>query len=169
MTDFKSLILLSSAYIFSAASLVAVSSVCSQYNAGAGGAYWYIFFLSFSLNSLCFLFRDVIKNCTQCASHVNCGFCHSSLLCMEGDEIGPLDSTPCADWLFSQGECPVGPGCMNLSNCSSCAASEDCAWCAAGNKCITVTEVFSGNEKTCRGAVFRQPCPDSFIGGFIYL
>ena len=113
---FKNLILLSSAYIVSAASSVAVSSVCSQYNAGAGGAYWYIFFLSFSLNSLCFLFRDVIKNCTQCASHVNCGLCHFSLLCIEGDERGPLDSTP------SEGECPVGLGCMNFSNCFSCAA-----------------------------------------------
>jgi hypothetical protein len=105
---------------------------------------------------------------------------------MEGDEIGPLDSTSCSEWFFGPSECPgiyfvrnhnlfdaiaveAGPGCHGLNNCSSCAGTEDCAWCAAEQLCITVAEVFAGNEETCRGAVFNSPCPASFVGGKLTL
>ena len=97
-----------------------------------------------------------VSNCSKCVQAAGCGFCLSSLLCMQGDGLGPTDGSPCPNWV-PQGNteiCPQEPTCSELNDCNNCAVVDDCAWCASANRCMTVSEVFA---KDCRGTVFDSP------------
>jgi hypothetical protein len=85
----------------------------------------------------------------------------STLRCVAGDLLGPIDGTPCPDWAFEAPKCPLLPTCHHHTNCGSCAGVEDCAWCASEKRCLTISEIYSEN---CRGTVFDLPCPASFVG-----
>ena len=127
------------------------------------------------------------SNCSPCAAHPQCGYCLSTLTCLEGDAYGPLDGSPCPNFLFEESEphivaaisdvivvdptipipkiCPYKPQCDDFRNCDSCAAAPECAWCASRSECLVVSEVFSSNPAlACRGTVFDTPCPASFVG-----
>ena len=118
--------------------------LCNTFNSNADGTYW-----------------DEVQNCTSCAAAQGCGFCLSTLQCVEGDSLGPLDGSPCPSWVVAPTTCPIPPTCGEYDSCSACASADDCAWCASENTCLTVSEVFSQN---CRGTVFDVPCPASFVG-----
>ena len=136
-----------------------VAAECAAFNDNLDGSYW-----------------DEVKNCSSCAQHQGCGYCLSTLQCVEGDALGPLDGSPCPDWVSDNNQaalgepravaasghsCPVAPTCHEFTECGSCAQADDCAWCASEGTCLTVSDVFSQN---CRGTVFDVPCPASFVG-----
>jgi hypothetical protein len=98
--------------------------------------------------------------CVECVEQEGCGYCLSTLRCVDGGNQGPTDGSPCPNWVHENGQCPEVPACSSHSECSACAAMEDCAWCASDKKCMTVGDVFSTD---CRGTVFDLPCPDSYI------
>ena len=104
-----------------------------------------------------------VSNCSNCVQTTGCGFCLSSLMCIQGDSLGPSDGSPCPSWVSNNNdaECPQEPTCNERETCDACAAVEDCAWCASESKCMTVSDVFT---KDCRGTVFDSPCPESFVG-----
>ena len=104
---------------------------------------------------------EEVKNCSSCAATAGCGYCMSTLRCVAGDPLGPIDGTPCPDWAFEAPKCPLLPTCHAQTNCNTCAGAEDCAWCASEKRCLTISEIFSEN---CRGTVFDLPCPASFVG-----
>ena len=66
----------------------ATESMCSSLNSLEDRPYW-----------------TEVATCTPCASLSGCGYCLSTLACVEGDDSGPSDGSPC-------------PEC-------------DCAWCAS--------------------------------------
>ena len=35
-----------------------------------------------------------------------CGYCLSTLQCVDGTAIGPSDGSPCPSWIFEAGVCP---------------------------------------------------------------
>ena len=126
--------------------------------------------------------RVEAAKCVDCVEKEGCGYCLSTLRCVNGGVQGPADGSPCPNWVHDNGQCPVVPACDGLFECSvsgsssvvtvsvlrfdlvvpmqACAAMEDCAWCASEKKCMTVGEIFSTD---CRGTVFDLPCPSSFI------
>ena len=115
-----------------------------KFNDDIAGSYW-----------------DEVSNCSSCTQVPECGYCLSTLQCVQGDSLGPVDGSPCPSWLSEATECPVAPTCSEFDSCSACAAADDCAWCASEATCLTVSDVFSQN---CRGTVFDVPCPTSFVG-----
>ena len=129
---------------FVVSGLSPADDICNTFNSNADGTYW-----------------DEVQNCTSCAAAQECGFCLSTLQCVAGDALGPLDGSPCPSWVAEPSVCPIPPTCGEYDSCSSCASADDCAWCASENTCLTVSEVFSQN---CRGTVFDVPCPASFVG-----
>ncbi len=100
--------------------------------------------------------------CSKCVLTDGCGYCFSSMRCIEGGIDGPLDESPCPEWIMTENECPVVPDCEEHSDCSKCAAVDDCAWCASEGACVPIAATL---EENCRGIVFELPCPDSFIAG----
>ena len=105
--------------------------------------------------------RSEVSHCGGCVSTGGCGYCLSTLRCVEGSSLGPVDGSPCPNWLFeTPSHCPIVPQCDAHPDCGSCAAVEDCAWCASDSKCMTVTEIFN---QDCRATVFDPPCPTSFV------
>ena len=131
------------------------------------------------------------SGCSSCAKHPSCGYCVSTLTCLEGDVYGPIDGSPCPDFLFQEATvaemalhnkasnddnkikvassdqpdpkmCPVRPKCNEFSGCDRCALAPECAWCASRDACIIVSEVFEA--PVCRGTVFDSPCPATFVG-----
>ena len=121
---------------------------CSSYDVSESLPYW-----------------QQVNQCTSCSTNPKCGFCLSTLKCVEGDDVGPLDNTPCPDWRFENFECPVQPTCEKYSTCGTCAGQSDCAWCASAGKCMTVSDVFT---QSCRGTVFDVPCPGKYSLYFGY-
>ena len=107
-----------------------------------------------------------METCPTCIAHEGCGYCHSTLMCIEGDANGPLDGLPCPDWFLEVDDCPAIPQCTNMTDCNTCAAANECAWCSSQDKCLTIEDTYSAN---CRSTVFAAPCPDSFIGGKLRL
>ncbi len=124
---------------------VVTVSVCEEVSGDSDGPFW-----------------SEAAKCNDCVLTEGCGYCFSTLRCIEGTQSGPLDGSPCPEWLFSENECPVVPECHGYLKCNECAAVDDCAWCASQGKCMTISETF---EESCRGSVFDLPCPDSFIAG----
>lgn len=116
---------------FVVSGLSPADDICNTFNSNADGTYW-----------------DEVQNCTSCAAAQECGFCLSTLQCVAGDALGPLDGSPCPSWVAEPSVCPIPPTCGEYDSCSSCASADDCAWCASENTCLTVSEVFSQN---CRG------------------
>jgi hypothetical protein len=97
--------------------------------------------------------------CSDCASSAHCGFCVSTLQCLEGGSSGPVDGTPCPHWSYDSSMCPAVPQCPDFDSCAKCASQDQCAWCASDNTCTTVSEAFS---RECRGLVFELPCPVTY-------
>ena len=152
--------------------------------------------ISSSSVSVCDAFNDIpdssygdfwkeSSQCSPCVAHPKCGYCLSTLTCIEGDEYGTLDGSPCPAFIFKeipphevkaltlQSEqdrsipiprvCPKKPQCDDFADCDRCAAAPECAWCASRSECMVVSEVFSSNSSlACRGTVFDLPCPNSF-------
>ncbi len=50
--------------------------------------------------------RDAIGRCDSCTALPNCGFCVSTLKCIDGLESGPTDGSPCPAWSFGGSDCP---------------------------------------------------------------
>ncbi|CAM9928839.1 unnamed protein product, partial [Ectocarpus sp. 8 AP-2014] len=98
--------------------------------------------------------------CTSCVGVGGCGYCLSTLQCVDGTSSGPSDGSPCPTWISEPDVCPETPRCGEYPECTTCAEDEDCAWCASEGACVTVSEIFSTD---CRGTVFDLPCPTSFV------
>jgi hypothetical protein len=45
--------------------------------------------------------RSEVTQCNPCVKANGCGFCLSTLRCLDGGEEGPSDGSPCPNWLFS--------------------------------------------------------------------
>lgn len=103
-----------------------------------------------------------VGRCPSCTSLEGCGFCESSLQCLDGTELGPSGNMPCLSWSFQEISCPVAPNCQDYLDCSACASQDQCAWCASDTSCSTISEAFS---KDCRGLVFEAPCPEKMSSG----
>jgi hypothetical protein len=123
--------------------------------------------------------RVEAAKCSSCLGTNGCGYCLSTLRCVEGSDGGPSDGSPCPNWVFETSECPgewwfryaqplsflrniAIPTCETHTTCDGCAGIDDCAWCASEKKCMTVSDIFS---RDCRGTVFELPCPASFVAG----
>lgn len=50
--------------------------------------------------------RTDVANCTSCASASGCGYCLSTLQCLDGTSLGPSDGSPCPTWITSLDGCP---------------------------------------------------------------
>lgn len=50
---------------------------------------------------------DSVGKCSDCNLMRGCGFCLSTLQCLEGTATGPLSEMPCPSWAFGQETCPV--------------------------------------------------------------
>lgn len=68
---------------------VTTSSTCNQYSAKDSDEYW-----------------DAVSKCPECTNIIGCGFCMSSLQCLEGNDKGPTADLPCSSWSFSNNSCP---------------------------------------------------------------
>ena len=105
--------------------------------------------------------RSAVAKCGSCVDNNRCGYCLSTLRCVDGSILGPIDGSPCPSWVFdSPSDCPIVPQCDVYSDCTSCAGVDDCAWCASEGRCMTVTEIFS---QECHATVFDPPCPLTFV------
>ena len=103
-------------------------------------------------------YYEAISDCGACAANPSCGFCLSTLQCMERGSNGPLSGLPCNYWLTAAAECPEIPQCEQLSSCGVCVDMEGCAWCASEQRCLTVSEIFLSE---CEGSIFDPPCPSN--------
>ena len=65
------------------------SETCIQYSAKDTDEYW-----------------DAVGKCPSCTSITGCGFCMSSLQCLEGNDKGPTNGLPCSSCSFSNVTCP---------------------------------------------------------------
>jgi hypothetical protein len=126
-------------------SQVANPPVCSQFSSKDSDDFWVS-----------------VGRCPSCTEEIGCGFCESTLQCLDGTATGPSNSSPCASWSFEKNSCPAVPNCEEYFDCSGCASQDQCAWCASENLCTTISEAFS---RDCRGLVFEPPCPDKFVSG----
>ena len=72
-----------------------------------------------------------VGRCAPCIQSTGCGFCQSTLQCMNGTASGPSNGFPCPTWTYSLEQCPALPHCETFSNCGSCATQDQCAWCAS--------------------------------------
>ena len=72
-----------------------------------------------------------VGRCIPCIQSTGCGFCQSTLQCLDGTLNGPSDGFPCPTWMYSMDQCPALPHCETFNNCGSCATQDQCAWCAS--------------------------------------
>ena len=105
---------------------------------------------------------ESVGRCPSCTNLESCGFCESSLQCLDGAESGPSGNIPCLTWSFQEISCPTAPNCQDYLDCSSCASQDQCAWCASETTCTTISDAFS---KDCRGLIFETPCPVKMSSG----
>ena len=101
-----------------------------------------------------------VSKCSGCLGTSGCGYCLSTLTCLDGTADGPSDGSPCPNWLSEPNSCPVIPTCNVFTNCGDCAGAADCAWCSSQNTCMTISDVYSHD---CTGTVFDAPCPVSYV------
>ncbi|CAN0162239.1 unnamed protein product, partial [Hapterophycus canaliculatus] len=47
-----------------------------------------------------------VSNCTSCVGVGGCGYCLSTLQCVDGTSIGPSDGSPCPSWISEPDVCP---------------------------------------------------------------
>ncbi|GMH56019.1 hypothetical protein TrRE_jg12439, partial [Triparma retinervis] len=136
-----------SAAVLTLVSAFAVTGVkaasCSDFVSVVEGDYW-----------------TEVGKCGGCLATAGCGYCLSTLTCLDGTADGPGDGSPCPNWLSEPSGCPVIPRCNVFNNCGDCASSSDCAWCASQNLCMTISEVYSND---CTGTVFDAPCPVTYV------
>lgn len=50
--------------------------------------------------------RTDVSNCTTCVGVEGCGYCLSTLQCMDGTPLGPSDGSPCPSWITDTETCP---------------------------------------------------------------
>jgi hypothetical protein len=70
-------------------------------------------------------------SCETCDKSKGCGWCNVKGVCVQGDQLGPLE-TPCQVWSF--GACG-GPRCGTLGKCGDCLADTQCGWCEGRCSC----------------------------------
>ena len=95
--------------------------------------------LSADNNSSCSVYSSLdtddfwvsVGRCIPCIQSTGCGFCQSTLQCLDGTLNGPSDGFPCPTWMYSMDQCPALPHCETFNNCGSCATQDQCAWCAS--------------------------------------
>lgn len=73
-----------------------------------------------------------IGGCSGCVSAFKCGWCTNSKTCMDGNQLGPLNST-CTNWDY--GWCR-GESCASYRSCFSCIKDPFCGWCGASHACL---------------------------------
>ena len=129
----------------SSGSLSPSELVCQNFSALENEDYW-----------------PAMSRCAPCTENPGCGFCQSTLQCLLGSNVGPVNGSPCSSWSFSVDSCPAIPNCGDFTDCNGCALRDECAWCASEAVCTTVSEAFS---KDCRGLVFEPPCPENYVSG----
>ena len=56
--------------------------------------------------SIIFHYRTEVSKCGLCLGLKGCGYCLSTLRCMDGDHEGPLDGSPCPSWIVDDAGCP---------------------------------------------------------------
>lgn len=54
----------------------------------------------------CLPYRTDVANCTSCVEVEGCGYCLSTLQCIDGTSFGPLDGSPCPSWITEVTICP---------------------------------------------------------------
>ena len=118
---------------------------CSEFSSQESDDYW-----------------QAVSRCTKCNALPNCGYCLSTLQCVEGAKSGAFNGVSCPSWTYEEDHCPDVPICDEYVDCGSCAKNVDCAWCASDNACITISAAFTTD---CRGLVFEPPCPSNFVSG----
>lgn len=90
----------------------AAAMQCSDYNDAVEGSYWFVTercgvrACCLGLTLLAATLRNEVQNCTACVSQPQCGFCLSTLQCVDGDVDGPADGAPCPDWTHVPVDCP---------------------------------------------------------------
>jgi hypothetical protein len=103
-----------------------------------------------------------VGRCPSCTEDIGCGFCESTLQCLNGTASGPSDGKACPSWSFGLDSCPAVPNCEDYIDCSGCAMQDQCAWCASESICTTISDAFS---RDCRGLIFEPPCPEKYVSG----
>ena len=73
-----------------------------MYNVSLWDVRTYVCFLC----AICLIFRDSVSQCGGCVEISGCGFCLSSLECIEGTDEGPLDGNGCPNWVTEPFTCP---------------------------------------------------------------
>jgi hypothetical protein len=113
-------------------------------------------------------FWDAMDRCFDCAAEPACGFCRSTLTCVPGNLHGPYARYQiwCNDWIPEAEACPVNPQCDTITDCGSCAASDECVWCASDASCMAVEE---GYGSGCKALVSDAPCPTVIVPGTVLL
>lgn len=80
---------------------------CSAYSSQDADDFWYEYSFAFPYNSFSiFIHRDAISRCPTCTGFEKCGYCLSTLQCVEGNAGGPLDKSPCPSWSYASEGCP---------------------------------------------------------------
>jgi hypothetical protein len=90
----------------------AVATSCADFKSAvedAAGSYW-----------------SEVQQCSPCVTAPTCGYCLSTLRCLEGTDAGPADGSPCPKWVFAPGPdgaepdgCPAIPRCEDYPECSA--------------------------------------------------
>ena len=119
------------------------------------------------------------SSCSAClAQGSSCGWCDSTLTCIEGTRNGPSTSSECATWGYYYDWCPGDPAdkCPPLATCADCLVNgrsqplvdpTSCGWCTDASsvqRCVTgrISGPASGGPR-CRsgGWLFSQFDPPS--------
>ena len=123
----------------------AIDLSCAQFSSKDSDDYW-----------------TSVGRCQSCTDAKECGFCESTLQCLNGTLSGPTVDAQCSSWSFESSSCPLLPNCGDNLDCTGCATQDQCAWCASENLCTTISDAFA---RECRGLVFEPPCPENYVSG----
>lgn len=104
---------------------ITAGQTCQDYVSAVEGDYW-----------------TEVGKCGGCLGVSGCGYCLSTLTCLDGTVDGPSDGSPCPNWLTQASGCPVIPSCSVFTTCGDCASANDCAWCSSQNSCMTISDVY---------------------------
>jgi len=85
-------------------------------------------------------------DCASCSGQTGCGWCASTLLCLDGTAAGPSTGS-CAVWGTSPDTCTENQ-CLTSSTCSDCTGNPYCGWCANTNMCHS-GDAFGPSVATC--------------------
>ena len=69
------------------------AATCASFNDGVEKPYW-----------------QEVATCGSCISQSGCGYCMSTLRCMDGDRNGPSNNVACPNWISQGAEVSSCPG-----------------------------------------------------------